>query len=741
MTHDNDIILSGDGQLDIEAASEGRKPRIRTAPAYAGGKLDIAWMWEGERLPVIIDLETLNASAGLPFVLNHDIKKPMGTIDTIAKTTTELRAEGPLTHDHTPYGANELIAAKKGFKHRPSVTVYNPTDPSNVVRVGHGEKRFINGRMQEGPFFAVYNGNLRNISLESTPGDRESDTRGSILAQAKGIEPMPETKIDNPQPGNDSDHQTPEQTPDPGQDIKAGASPAPVPPSPSGPAPAPTVITPKGPEENPPANRTHLIEKMYERGDITCDIMAQALDGNWSPAEALKAQKAVNAVHLTHDGRQNVPGYPVSLTGSKSNEPNGDMIMAAAFLMGNCGLQPSDFDQAECRKQGREAVLALDEKVIDAATSGRYRGLRLSDICAHAVETHYNGRSPVQRQRISGLHEDYYDACTEIQPEIDKKLRFRFAEDIRADADTGLSTIGLRNIWALISTATIGKAYDTVPTLWQEICKKASVPNFLKHTVHRVEMLGDFQRLDRIGGEPPHATYMESQTESQIDTWGLMLMTEEFLPLFSVVELVEFDTFLGDRTEDEEIELRVNEGVTFYGVVPTGEEPSECECIGECECEEVEAPEIQVAITTTDLDYYEFGKAVVHGVATCKVDIKSTAHRFARPIPGDCTKLVSAPDGNIKLILKPKKTGEQIVDVLLGGGGGSGQTEFEGKIESENNGVYQVLLYKNTGTDTLPDPIEATTRFLETAEKLEKGTKVGVTWTPMYGYRINHCDK
>ena len=102
-------------------------------------------------------------------------------------------------------------------------------------------------------------------------------------------------------------------------------------------------------------------------------------------------------------------------------------------------------------------------------------------------------------------------------------MDFEYAEDIRADADTGLSTIGLRNIWALISTATIGKAYEGVPTLWQEICKKASVPNFLKHTVHRVEMVGDFQRLSRIGEEPPHLTYMESQTESQIDTWGAML--------------------------------------------------------------------------------------------------------------------------------------------------------------------------------------------------------------------------
>ena len=122
---------------------------------------------------------------------NHDIKKPIGSIDTLVKTDTELRAEGPVTHDHMPYGAVEVIAAKKGFKHRPSVTVYNPTDARNVVRVGHGERRFINGRLQDGPFFAVYNGDLRNISLESTPGDRDSDTRGSILAQAKGIEPMP----------------------------------------------------------------------------------------------------------------------------------------------------------------------------------------------------------------------------------------------------------------------------------------------------------------------------------------------------------------------------------------------------------------------------------------------------------------------------------------------------------------------------------------------------------------------
>ena len=71
----------------------------------------------------------------------------------------------------------------------------------------------------------------------------------------------------------------------------------------------------------------------------------------------------------------------------------------------------------------------------------------------------------------------------------------------------------------LINTATIGKAYQEVPTVWQRISKKASVPNFLKHTVHWAKLVGRYERLDRIGGELPYATYKEDQTESKIDSW------------------------------------------------------------------------------------------------------------------------------------------------------------------------------------------------------------------------------
>ena len=176
----DDIRLIGDGEIrfvDIEASADtGRKPRISTNPAYSGGKLDVAWTHPetGERLPVVVDLETLEAGAGLPFVLYHDLKKPIGTIDKITKTQSELKAEGAFTHGHTLYGANELTAARNGFKHRPSVTVYSP-EPKHVIKVGAGERRFINGRYQEGAFFAVYHGKLRNISMESTPSDPVSD--------------------------------------------------------------------------------------------------------------------------------------------------------------------------------------------------------------------------------------------------------------------------------------------------------------------------------------------------------------------------------------------------------------------------------------------------------------------------------------------------------------------------------------------------------------------------------------
>ena len=204
--------------------------------------------------------------------------------------------------------------------------------------------------------------------------------------------------------------------------------------------------------------------------------------------------------------------------------------------------------------------------------------------------------------------------------------------------------------------------------------------------------------------------------------------TGEDITAFSVLSI---DGFLFDNDdeepgglewnpldEEEGLEEILSNGLCFKGIKPTEGKP--------------------VAVVIEDINAGDVGEAVLSGPAVVSLDMKSRTHQFAAIVEGEPGHLQSAEEGNIRILGVKKEEGIKTAAVLLGGSGG--QTYFEGKIESENNGVYQVLLYKDTGTDTLPDPIEARTRYLTTAEKLENGTIVGVTRTPMYGYRITHCE-
>ncbi len=73
------------------------------------------------------------------------------------------------------------------------------------------------------------------------------------------------------------------------------------------------------------------------------------------------------------------------------------------------------------------------------------------------------------------------------------------------------------------------------------------------------------------------------------------------------------------------------------------------------------------------------GRAVVAGVTVAQVSVSSTGHRFARPIPGTTSHLVSAASGPVRLLVPPATTGTQMAYVLLGGGGtGSRDTDCDG---------------------------------------------------------------
>ena len=70
--------------------------------------------------------------------------------------------------------------------------------------------------------------------------------------------------------------------------------------------------------------------------------VGESLDRSFGGGD-VEAQNKINAVNVGVAGKPNVAGFPNAPSG-KRDEPNGDMIMAATFLMEQCGFQPDDFD-------------------------------------------------------------------------------------------------------------------------------------------------------------------------------------------------------------------------------------------------------------------------------------------------------------------------------------------------------------------------------------------------------------
>lgn len=66
------------------------------------------------------------------------------------------------------------------------------------------------------------------------------------------------------------------------------------------------------------------------------------------------------------------------------------------------------------------------------------------------------------------------------------------------------------------------------------------------------------------------------------------------------------------------------------------------------------------------------GRAVTMGETVATVEVTDTAHRFARPVPGDTTKLASAETGPVRLLQTFGATGTYVCYVLVIGTGSSG---------------------------------------------------------------------
>ena len=138
------------------------------------------------------------------------------------------------------------------------------------------------------------------------------------------------------------------------------------------------------------------------------------------------------------------------------NDQPGDLEMIVASACQTAGLNAEDLKMVGFREQ----------VVNELESNYAWRGAWLHDIMAHCVEAMEAGRfgNTPQRHYRRGRPTARYGgeslchAAIEAQSMFDARYGSAFDigfNEIRADADTGFSTQGLRQIWTLITRATV----------------------------------------------------------------------------------------------------------------------------------------------------------------------------------------------------------------------------------------------------------------------------------------------
>ena len=198
-------ITFSDGGMD----EEGRKVPAFTMTAYTGGKMVPA----GGRQLMVLSLAGMSwPDKGVPARLNHSVDAGVGFIDEIEHDGKKLQASGRITRK-TAAALDVLESARDGHPWQASVGVRFSADDTQLIKTG--EKKLINGRMQEGPFVLITKSRLAEISFTDAGADPDTETR---LAAMDGS-PSPER---NPNM-SDSSSRKPDNNTDPAPSSPAHA--------------------------------------------------------------------------------------------------------------------------------------------------------------------------------------------------------------------------------------------------------------------------------------------------------------------------------------------------------------------------------------------------------------------------------------------------------------------------------------------------------------------------------------
>jgi len=478
------------------AAYEAGRPRRFEIEAYDGGPLPVS----GYRLPVIVDLETLQHPEAMPLVVDHEVtvEATLGSTDTIENKGDSLRIAGIVTATF-PKPVAVIEQADKGQRWQASIGVRIGT----LQEIQAGQQVAINRQVFRGPVFVARDCQMYETSV--LPAGADWTTQVNLAASAallkgsaamptfeewlaaKGVDPA---KLDDVTRGLLTTMYDAERNPPP---VAQVVSPAPAPmmaQQPQQPAPVVNATAQLKLQEDAQnqllaamrttqANEHRRIAEVEKLTVGHPDIRATAIEKAWSP---LETEVAV----LKAAAKQTAP--------SNSRRP------------GTSVVTPMILEAAICQSRklpGHEKM--FDDQTLQAAHTQFRGGIGLQQLLLQAAAS--NGYSVGAGERIGNGN-------------IRSVLKAAFPET-GPDLHAAFSTVSLPGLLSNIANKELLAGYESDESLmlWKEIAAIKSVSDFKAATSYRMLDNAEYEELGP-GGKIKSGTLGEESYTRQAKTYA-----------------------------------------------------------------------------------------------------------------------------------------------------------------------------------------------------------------------------
>ena len=511
------LTLEAEGDVEwIKAAGEGEggegeedaTPRFAMV-AYRGGKMQPVG-WGGD---VILDLAGTKIAKGKrPALMYHNHRQPVGHFEenAIVNDGKTIKAQGVLSV--VSEDQRQIIqSSRNGFPWKASIGA--APDWSTVERIEAGDSRTINGKLHRGPFIYVKAALLNEVSFVTIAGDDSTSAAVKATRSKEGSNEMTfeqwlkangygEMNLTDAQKkplraqydaeqlqasGGEGENDETELPTSNGRGLNAGGNT-----TPPGEG-LPSHVEQLRAEGAAEVERQGKIRGLFAGAAISDEqrvtLQAQAIRDNWTPdrveLEVLRASRG----DISNGGQVAIHSRNKNLTAAALTASMAQSIGVPEDIAAR-GVSEQDMNIAAEADNRNLTLHALMDVIFLRANGYQFSGNRKSPDFIRAV-----GQADRQLSAAG------------------------FSTKLQASGNT---TISLTGILGNVGNKAMLAAFESVETVYQELCRMANHSDFKPRTTYRLDVDGGYKQVGP-DGLLKHSELKETGFTAKVDTYGTML--------------------------------------------------------------------------------------------------------------------------------------------------------------------------------------------------------------------------